>query len=577
MKDRTPLMLGLIIVLALVVVYINFDLFVPGYKHPKTITNALTWQGKETSQRKLTLREGLDLQGGLQVLLEVDRSRLADVLPADLDTAANVIKNRVDTLGVTEPNVQTQGEDKIVVELPGVTDPEQAVKTVQQTALLEFIYAGKREDHALAPGDKVSTTLPTFYKDLPADKQKPFLGDPNDPLGTGKAGASARMTDTAAAASSALTNTRGTTDTSALGKTAATTETAATTGTAATGTAGVTETGATTSTAALTETGAITSTSPATATKGISGTGALTPTTIYPTVLTGNFLKDASVSMSTLGAVVVNFNLNTEGGTMMQRFTKDHVGEVMAIALDKAIVSAPTLNAVIADNGEITGNFTSEDAATLVAQLRSGALPFSLNVVGQTRIGPTLGSETVKSAVKGGLLGLLVVILFMIIYYRMPGVLAAIALLLYALITLALFRLLPVTLTLAGIAGFVLSIGMAVDANILIFERLKEELRSGRRIGQAMETGFSRAWPSIRDSNTSTLITCAILFWFGNQFGASVVKGFAVTLALGVLTSLFTAITVTRTLLKVANRAVLREEIGVSTMESTRLRRLFGF
>jgi preprotein translocase subunit SecD len=165
---------------------------------------------------------------------------------------------------------------------------------------------------------------------------------------------------------------------------------------------------------------------------------------------------------------------------------------------------------------------------------------------------------------------------FMLLYYRAPGLLANGALAIYALLTLTTFRLLPVTLTLAGIAGFVLSIGMAVDANILIFERMKEELRAGRTVRSAMDIGFRRAWPSIRDSNLSTLITCAILFWFGSQFGASIVKGFAVTLSLGVLTSLFTAITVTRTFLHAMNRFVIRGRVETSPIESPRMRRLFG-
>ncbi len=249
----------------------------------------------------------------------------------------------------------------------------------------------------------------------------------------------------------------------------------------------------------------------------------------------------------------------------------------MAFALDKKIVSAPPLNDAFGGEGMITGNFTQQEADTLALQINSGSLPFKLNTVGQTQIGATLGAESVRASVTGGLIGLVVVLLFMLFYYRWPGLLADIALILYALFTLSIFRLLPVTLTLAGIAGFVLSIGMAVDANILIFERMKEELRAGRRVQRAIETGFQRAWPSIRDSNISTLITCAILFWFGNQFGASIVKGFAVTLALGVVTSLFTAITVTRTLLTLTNRIVLRDTKGAATAaDNTRLAWLFG-
>jgi preprotein translocase subunit SecD len=202
-------------------------------------------------------------------------------------------------------------------------------------------------------------------------------------------------------------------------------------------------------------------------------------------------------------------------------------------------------------SGVITGNFTHEEANNLAIQLRYGSLPIPLKVVESRTVGPTLGQDSLRKSLVAGGIGLSVVVLFMALYYRLPGVVADLALLVYALITFALFRLIPVTLTLPGIAGFVLSIGVAVDANILIFERLKEELRSGRTLSQAIDLGWRRAWPSIRDSNLSTLITCAILFWFGSTFGASIVKGFSLTLALGVLVSLFTAITVTRIFLHV--------------------------
>ena len=182
-------------------------------------------------------------------------------------------------------------------------------------------------------------------------------------------------------------------------------------------------------------------------------------------------------------------------------------------------------------------------------QLRSGALPIPIKVVQSRTIGATLGEESIRRSVQAGIIGMIVVILFMAFNYRLPGVIADLALVCYTLFSLMLFKLIPVTLTLPGIAGFILSLGMAVDANVLIFERLKEELRSGRNLRQAIDLAWSRAWPSIRDSNTSTLITCAILFIFGNTFGASIVKGFSVTLSLGVVVSLFTAIIVTRTFL----------------------------
>jgi len=210
----------------------------------------------------------------------------------------------------------------------------------------------------------------------------------------------------------------------------------------------------------------------------------------------------------------------------------------------------PVIQQAITDGqGQISGNFTTESANTLAVQLRSGALPIPIKIVESRTVGATLGEESVRKSVMAGAIGLGVVILFMLAYYRLPGFVADLALISYALFTLALFKLIPVVLTLPGIAGFILSIGMAVDANILIFERLKEELRNGRTIHQAIDLGWNRAWPSIRDSNSSTLITCLILYAFGSSFGASIVKGFSVTLALGVGVSLFTAIIVTRTFL----------------------------
>ena len=222
----------------------------------------------------------------------------------------------------------------------------------------------------------------------------------------------------------------------------------------------------------------------------------------------------------------------------------------MAIVLDKKVVSVPRINQAITDGkGVISGNFTIETANDLAVQLRYGSLPIPLRVATSQTIGPTLGQDSLQKSLIAGIIGVTIVVLYMALYYRLPGLVADAALLVYALITLAIFKFIPITLTLPGIAGFVLSIGVAVDANILIFERLKEELRGGKPLRQAIDAGWSRAWPSIRDSNISTLITCVILFWFGNTFGASIVKGFSLTLAIGVTVSMFTAIVVSRTFL----------------------------
>lgn len=292
---------------------------------------------------------------------------------------------------------------------------------------------------------------------------------------------------------------------------------------------------------------------PSTSTPEASATAAPTDAapapTIYHTVMTGASLDSASVQSSS-GQYVVAFSLKPDAKDLFGQFTTANQGKYLAIVLDKRVVSAPVINTPITDGqGQIQGGFTLDTANTLAIQLRSGSLPIPIKVVESRTVGPTLGEESVRKSLLAGVIGLVVVILFMGFNYRLPGAIADLALICYALISLMLFKLIPVVLTLPGIAGFILSIGMAVDANVLIFERLKEELRSGRNLRQAIDLGWSRAWPSIRDSNISTLITCLILFIFGNTFGASMVKGFSVTLALGVIVSLFTAITVTRTFL----------------------------
>lgn len=273
------------------------------------------------------------------------------------------------------------------------------------------------------------------------------------------------------------------------------------------------------------------------------------PDTIYHTVMTGASLDSATVA-SYSGQYVVAFTLKPDARQLFADYTTQNQGKYLAIVLDKRVVSTPVINTPITEGeGQIEGNFTVESANTLAIQLRSGSLPIPIKVVESRTVGPTLGEESVQKSLLAGIIGLVMVIIFMALNYRLPGIIADLALICYALISLMLFKLIPVVLTLPGIAGFILSIGMAVDANVLIFERLKEELRAGRNLRQAIDLGWNRAWPSIRDSNIATLITCVILFIFGNTFGASMVKGFSFTLALGVIVSLFTAITVTRTFL----------------------------
>lgn len=419
--------------------------------------------GSSAITRDISVREGLDLKGGLQVLLEADNCAAAS---ADgMSSTMQVIENRVNGLGVAEPLVQSSGSCRIVVELPGLTNSEEALSLLKQTGLLEFVDTG-------------TTSIPQ---------------------GT------VIQTDVAQSAPAA---------------TSAPTSAATSAATAAAGTPAPT----------------------AVPTEAPTGP-------VYHTVMTGADLTSAAVDTQN-GSIVVAFKLSDKGKTIFGQYTTANVGKYLTIVLDKHVLSSPRINsAITGGNGIIEGNFTQDEANNLALNLRYGSLPVSLHIAESKTVGATLGEDSVRKSIIAGAIGLAAVAIFMILYYRLPGVLAVLALLLYATLTFALFKLIPVTLTLPGIAGFILSVGVAVDANILIFERMKEELRSGKRLNAAVDEGFRRAWTSIRDSNISTLITCGILYWFGSQFGASIVKGFAFTLALGVAVSLFTAIIVTRSLL----------------------------
>ncbi|MBM3134272.1 MAG: protein translocase subunit SecD [Chloroflexi bacterium] len=468
--------------------------------------------------RDIKVHEGLDLQGGLQVILQAKESEDTPANAETMAAAKGIVENRVNALGVSEPLIQLQGSNRIIVELPGIKDPAQAIQTFGRTGLLEFIDAGST---FLPDGTIVTTTL----------------GGPAS-LATGE-------------------------ETLPLAPTTPLTPTVAPT---------LAPTSAPTPTLAVTPTTELTATAAATTTVPVTTTATLTPTlpppTIYRTVITGRLLKTADVSFDETGKPQIHFSLQKvgnepqdDGPKLFGDFTSQNVGKFLAIVLDKRVISCPTIQSPITDGeGRITGKFTLQEAKNMVIVLKYGALPVPLEVVENRTVGPTLGQDSVRKSVVAGAIGLLIVMAFMLIYYRLPGFLADVALLLYAAMVFALFKLIPVTLTLPGIAGFILSIGMAIDANILIFERMKEELRWGKTLGAAIEAGFARAWTSIRDSNFSTMITCAILFWFGMNFGASIIRGFALTLFIGVAVSMFTAITVTRTFL----RAIVNTEYAKS-------------
>ncbi len=270
--------------------------------------------------------------------------------------------------------------------------------------------------------------------------------------------------------------------------------------------------------------------------------------------MTGAGLQGASARFSQTNTVgppewFIEFSLQPEGSEVFGPYTESRIGEPMAIVLDGEVLSAPVIQSRLDTGGIITGNFTEEEAKQLALQLRSGALPIPLSVESAVEVGATLGQESVNLSIRAGTIGVFIVLAFMFIYYRVPGIAADLALLIFIVLNLALFKLIPVTLTLPAITGFLISVGTAVDGNILIFERIKEELRAGKSLAESLEAGFDRAWTSIRDSNISTIIICGILFLFGQTPGASIVSGFAVTLALGLVLNLFTAVIVTRTFL----------------------------
>ncbi|TSC72269.1 MAG: protein-export membrane protein SecD [Parcubacteria group bacterium Gr01-1014_70] len=282
-----------------------------------------------------------------------------------------------------------------------------------------------------------------------------------------------------------------------------------------------------------------------------------------PTELTGKYLKRADVGIGQTGIQsMVTLTFDEEGARLFEELTGSNVGKQIAIYLDGFPISAPVVQQkIVGGQAQITGNFTRNEAVQLVRRLNSGALPVPITLVSQQSVEASLGREELVRSLNAGIYGLLAVMLFMIFWYRLPGLLAVCALLIYTVLLLSIFKLIPVTLTAAGVAGFILSIGMAVDANILIFERFKEEMKSGRTMAGSIEEGFNRAWMSIRDSNMSSIITAVILYWFGT----SLIKGFALTLGLGVVVSMFSAITITRTFFR-----------ALALRESRAVKMLFG-
>jgi protein-export SecD/SecF family membrane protein len=271
--------------------------------------------------------------------------------------------------------------------------------------------------------------------------------------------------------------------------------------------------------------------------------------TFVPTPLNGRYLKTARLDFDSITRQpMVALEFNSEGALIFEKLTEKNIGQPIAIFLDNQLIEMPVVKEKISGGrARITGNFTIDTAKQLVQRFNAGALPAPISLINQQTVNAELGEDSLQRAIKSGVVGTLIIMFFMIVYYRVFGVFASFALLMYIVLSLAIFKIIPITLTLAGIAGFILSIGMAVDANILVFERTKEEIKKGLSKAAAIEEGFRRAWTSIRDSNITTIITSLILYYFTSSF----VKGFALTLAIGVLVSMFSAITITRTLLRV--------------------------
>ncbi|HIK26176.1 MAG TPA: protein translocase subunit SecD [Thermosynechococcus sp. M46_R2017_013] len=426
-------------------------------------------------------RLGLDLRGGAQLTLQVQTTeKVPQITPQVLAAVQGVVQRRIDGLGVAEAVVQTAGDDKLLVQLPGVTDPQQAERILKGTAQLLFASQKPGTEAQLKIEQQLQSQLLLEQVQLLAEQAQ----NANNPE-------------------------------------------------------------------ALKEIEAKLAKNQESLKKSQQAIASL----FTPSDLTGAMLKEAFASPVAPGSpnwsVIVRFD--SQGAELFAQLTKEiaGTGRSLGIFLDNRLISAPTVSVEYAQTGivggsaEISGGFNAQSANDLAIQLQGGALPVPLEVVENRTVGASLGQDSIRDSLYAGLAGLVLVLIFMVAYYRLPGLIADIALILYAIFTYAAFLLFGVTLTLPGIAGFILSIGMAVDANVLIFERTREELRAGKTLYRAVESGFDRAFASILDSNVTTLIACAALFTLGTGF----VRGFAVTLAIGIGISMFTAITCSRTFL----------------------------
>ena len=492
------------------------------------------------------MRLGLDLVGGVHLVYQAQfpEGATAEEKARDMDRAIYTIQSRIDEYGVLEPIIQEQEGERILVQLPGFTDIEQAKRLVEKTAFLEFRRVElNKEGNPVYLGDYLGGELLEFF-DKDEMEARIFVDEKGNPIAFLDKDEEGNLSYTDEADNPL--------DIEELKKVAEQI-------------LGELEPGSP----------ALLSWIP---TRGDDGTQ-----------LTGDLLDEArSVPDERVGvpyAMKISIVWNKEGGIIFDQVAKRLYNSgayrspqrALGIFLDNRLISYPQiLQPAYHGSAEITsspGGFTIEEANRLAIWLESGALPMPLQKppLYEEKVSATLGADFIVMSVKAGLIGIILVLLFMIIYYRLPGVLASLALIFYGAVVLALFKLIPVTLTLAGLGGFVLSIGMAVDANILIFERMKEELRIGRTLGAAIEAGFNRAWSAIRDSNITTFIVCGILYWLGSRLvGGAPVMGFALTLFIGVAVSMFTAIVVTRTFLRLFVGTRLAQQTSLFSVYSGR-------
>ncbi len=414
---------------------------------------------------KYAFHLGLDLSGGTQLVYRADVSSLPEnSVKEAMASLRDVIERRINLFGVSETSVQveqanfaTQGENRLIVELPGITDIKKAVAMIGQTPLLEF--------KTVRPEGPEKEKL---MKELIALQERASKGE----------------------------------DVSSI---------------------------------------------------------PIPDPYFVATDLTGRYLKTSAVDFSqsgasgasgSFGSPIVTLTFDKTGSELFEKITKENIGKPVAIYLDGSPISTPTVQGAISGGQAIiTGNFTLDEAKQLVGRLNSGALPVPIELVSTNSIGASLGGEAAAAGVFAGLVGFIILSVLLIVWYRLPGIVSVVSLMIYTSLMFALIKLIPITLTAAGIAGFIISLGLAVDGNILIAERLKEEIRGGRTIADAIRTGFERAWTSIRDSNLSSILTAAILFFFGS----TLIQGFAMTLGLGAILSMLSAVTISRIILMALN------------------------